>query len=106
MNDSANTEKQSLDITGLICPMTFVRTKLALEKMTPGTILEVTLKGAEPLANVPRSARQHGHSVLSVPRSKTTNILSLFVAKTCSRQQKAASVERGYVGIVTSGARK
>ena len=66
MNDSANTEKQSLDITGLICPMTFVRTKLALEKMAPGTILEVTLKGAEPLANVPRSARQHGHSVLSV----------------------------------------
>ena len=66
MAESANTAKQSLDITGLICPMTFVRTKLALEKLSPGDILEVTLKGPEPLHNVPRSARQHGHSVLSI----------------------------------------
>lgn len=65
MTESTNTEKHSLDITGLICPMTFVRTKLALEKLSPGDILEVTLKGAEPLNNVPRSARQHGHSLLS-----------------------------------------
>jgi len=66
MTEFANTEKQSLDITGLICPMTFVRTKLALEKLSPGDILEVTLKGPEPLLNVPRSTRQHGHSVLSI----------------------------------------
>ncbi len=66
MAEHAHAEKHSLDITGLICPMTFVRTKLALEKLSPGDILEVTLKGAEPLKNVPRSARQHGHSVLSV----------------------------------------
>ena len=46
--------------------MTFVRTKLAIEKMASGEILEVRLKGAEPLANVPRSAREHGHEVLSI----------------------------------------
>lgn len=57
---------QILDITGLICPMTFVRTKLTLEKLTPGDVLEVHLKGEEPLENVPRSARQHGHTVLSL----------------------------------------
>lgn len=59
-----------IDITGLICPMTFVRTKLMLEKIAPGAVLEVRLKGAEPLDNVPRSARQHGHTILSlVPES-------------------------------------
>ncbi|MDP4796651.1 MAG: sulfurtransferase TusA family protein [Rhodospirillales bacterium] len=55
-----------IDITGLICPMTFVRTKLLLEKIAPGEVLEVRLKGSEPLMNVPRSARQHGHEVLSL----------------------------------------
>ena len=57
---------QTIDITSLICPMTFVRTKLTLEKLTPGAVLEVILKGEEPLSNVPRSARQHGHTVLSL----------------------------------------
>lgn len=51
--------------------MTFVRTKLTLEKMAPGEILEVRLKGEEPLTNVPRSARQHGHTVLSIDTDDT-----------------------------------
>lgn len=58
--------ENSLDITGLICPMTFVRTKLTLEKLQPGDVLLVRLKGTEPLRNVPRSAREHGHTVLSL----------------------------------------
>lgn len=56
----------SIDITDLICPMTFVRTKLKIEQIADGEVLEVRLKGAEPLSNVPRSARQHGHSILSL----------------------------------------
>ena len=55
-----------LDITGETCPLTFVRTKLQLERMRPGEILEVRLKGAEPLDNVPKAARDHGHEVLSL----------------------------------------
>lgn len=55
-----------LDITGDICPITFVRTKLALERLKPGDVLEVRLKGNEPLKNVPRSAAEQGHVVLSV----------------------------------------
>ncbi len=56
----------SIDITSLICPMTFVRTKLRLEQIAPGETLQVRLKGEEPLNNVPRSAEQHGHTVLSL----------------------------------------
>ena len=46
--------------------MTFVRTRLALDRMAPGEILQVILKGEEPLRNVPRSAIELGHNVLSI----------------------------------------
>ena len=55
-----------IDITALICPMTFVRTKLRLEQIAPGETLQVRLKGEEPLHNGPRAAEQHGHTVLSL----------------------------------------
>jgi tRNA 2-thiouridine synthesizing protein A len=50
-----------IDITGEICPMTFVRARLALDGMASGEILLVRLRGEEPLRNVPRSAEQLGH---------------------------------------------
>jgi TusA-related sulfurtransferase len=64
------TDKQladvELDITSGVCPMTFVRTRLALDRMTPGQTLLVCLKGEEPVSNVPRTAREQGHEVLSL----------------------------------------
>jgi len=59
-----------LDITGELCPLTFVRIRLLLERMSPGEIAEVRLRGAEPLENVPRSVRDHGHAVLSLDPEK------------------------------------
>jgi TusA-related sulfurtransferase len=53
-----------LDITGEICPMTFVRTRLALDAMAPGQTLLVLLRGDEPRRNVPRTAAEQGHEVL------------------------------------------
>jgi TusA-related sulfurtransferase len=55
-----------LDITGDICPMTFVRTRLLLDRSPAGAELRIRLRGREPLANVPRSARELGHAVLSL----------------------------------------
>ena len=57
---------RQIDITRDVCPMTFVRTRLALDKMAPGETLLVTLKGQEPLQNVPRTATEQGHEVLSL----------------------------------------
>lgn len=45
--------------------MTFVRTRLALDRMAPGETLRVRLKGEEPLRNVPRTAIEQGHEVLA-----------------------------------------
>jgi TusA-related sulfurtransferase len=55
-----------IDIRREVCPMTFVRTKLALERLPPGAVLEVHLQGDEPLRNVPGSARDEGHEVLAL----------------------------------------
>jgi len=46
--------------------MTFVRTKLLIESMASGEQATVRLQGAEPLQNVPRSVREHGHRILSL----------------------------------------
>ncbi len=61
----ATAADRTLDITRDLCPMTFVRTRLALDRMAPGETLLVVLKGEEPRRNVPRSAREHGHAVLA-----------------------------------------
>jgi TusA-related sulfurtransferase len=52
-----------LDLTGVPCPMNWVRTRLALEGMEPGERLEVRLDDGEPLESVPLSAREDGHEV-------------------------------------------
>jgi TusA-related sulfurtransferase len=59
------TSEDTLDITGEVCPMTFVRTKLRLEQMSAGAVLRIRLRGAEPLANVPRALADHGHEILA-----------------------------------------
>ncbi|MDD6772493.1 MAG: sulfurtransferase TusA family protein [Bacteroidales bacterium] len=61
-----------LDITNEHCPMTFVKTKVALSKLSKGEILEVLLSEGEPLDNVPRSAREQGYEVLSVEHVEGT----------------------------------
>ncbi len=67
----------NIDITGEVCPMTFVRTKLRLERMQPGEILSVRLKGEEPLRNVPRAAREEGHTILGIEDDGETHIVTI-----------------------------
>jgi molybdopterin/thiamine biosynthesis adenylyltransferase/TusA-related sulfurtransferase len=54
------------DVTGDVCPMTFVRARLALERLPSGGRLGVLLRGSEPLANLPRSFADEGHRVLAI----------------------------------------
>ena len=50
--------------------MTYVRTKLKLETLSAGDLLEVLLRGDEPKRNIPRSAREEGHEVVSLERAE------------------------------------
>lgn len=60
-----------IDITTQVCPLTFVKTKLMVERMAVGQTLEVRLNAGEPLENVPRSLAELGHSILSLEREDT-----------------------------------
>ncbi len=51
-------------MSALRCPMTWVRTKVELDRLQPGETLEVTLPPGEAVENVPRSAREAGHDVI------------------------------------------
>ena len=62
-----------LDITEDICPMTFVKTRLLIEKMSPGEIAEIRLTGGEPLENVPASVTELGHIVLGIEREEAVD---------------------------------
>ena len=55
---------RDLDITAETCPMTFVRTRLMLDRMAHGEVLRLLLRGEEPRRNVPRTATEGGHAVL------------------------------------------
>jgi len=55
---------ETVNITDVNCPVTFVKTKVALEELDEGQILQVHLNSGEPVQNVPRSVKEEGHEVL------------------------------------------
>jgi TusA-related sulfurtransferase len=55
-----------IDIRGDVCPYTFVKSKIALEDMESGQVLEIIVDHAPAIENVPRSLTNEGHRVLEV----------------------------------------
>ena len=53
----------TLDLTGVACPLNWVKAKLALERLRPGEQIVLLLDEGEPIESVPRSAREDGHDV-------------------------------------------
>ena len=60
------TPRSTVDLRAYACPITFVKTRIALDRLGPGDVLEVWLPGGEPAESVPRSAAEEGHRVLRV----------------------------------------
>ncbi len=56
----------SVDITDVVCPVTFVKAKVALEELEDGDILSIHLNDGEPVQNVPRSIKEEGHKILKL----------------------------------------
>lgn len=57
-----------VDIRREVCPLTWVRTRIALHRIRPGEVLEVLVREGEPLRNVPATAEAEGHRVVRVER--------------------------------------
>lgn len=60
------TETPLLDLRGTPCPINFVRTKLKLEQMSPGSLLEVWLDPGEPIEQVPDSLTIEGYQIKTI----------------------------------------
>lgn len=69
-----------LDITDVVCPITFVKIKVALEDMDDGQILEIKLNEGEPVQNVPRSLKDENHKILKLD-DNGDGTFTLFVEK-------------------------
>lgn len=69
-----------VDITGAVCPMTFVRAKAAIEELEIGQVLKVHLNEGEPMQNVPRSLKDDGQQVLRLAPSDE-GTFDLYVKK-------------------------
>lgn len=57
--------QKELNLLGTPCPINFVRTKLALDEMQAGEILEVQVDDGEAIESVPASVEAEGHSILA-----------------------------------------
>lgn len=68
-----------IDLRGVLCPINFVKTKLKLEMMDSGQILEVILDDGEPIRSVPRSIKEEGHKIIKV--ENVENAYRLLIKK-------------------------
>lgn len=71
---------EQVDITDVVCPVTFVKTKVALEEMDEGQVLAVKMNDGEPVQNVPRSIKEEGHQILKLD-TNDDGTYTLFVKK-------------------------
>jgi len=55
-----------VDITDKVCPLTFVKAKVAIEELDDGEVLAVRMNDGEPVQNVPRSFKEDGHQILKL----------------------------------------
>lgn len=60
----------TVDITDVVCPVTFVKAKVALEELDDGDIISVHMNDGEPVQNVPRSLKEDGHQILKLIDNK------------------------------------
>ena len=56
------------DFRGVMCPMNFVKTKIALTPMKSGQLLEILLDDGAPIENVPGSVKNEGHTVVATEK--------------------------------------
>ena len=69
-----------VDITDKVCPMTFVKAKVASDELDDGEILAIRMNDGEPVQNVPRSMKEEGHQILKLTDNED-GTYTLYVKK-------------------------
>ena len=70
----------TVDITDVVCPVTFVKAKVALEELDEGQILSIRMNDGEPVQNVPRSIKEEGNQILKLDDNED-GTYTLYVKK-------------------------
>ena len=70
----------TVDVTDVKCPTTFVKAKVAIEELDEDQILAIRLNDGEPVQNVPRSLKEEGHEILKL-NDNQDGTFTLFVKK-------------------------
>ena len=70
----------TVDITDVVCPVTFVKVKVALEELDEGQILSIRMNDGEPVQNVPQSIKEEGHQILKLDDNED-GTYTLYVKK-------------------------
>ena len=65
-----------VDITDKVCPLTFVKAKVAIEELDDGEVLAIRMNDGEPVQNVPRSMKEEGHKILRIMRTELIHCMS------------------------------
>ncbi|HUY24863.1 MAG TPA: sulfurtransferase TusA family protein [Candidatus Saccharimonadales bacterium] len=71
----------TLDLRGVACPLTFVKTRMALDRLAPGEPLEVLLDVGEPADSVPAACTEDGDLVLELTPWSEPGVVRLVVAR-------------------------
>ena len=57
---------KEIDLLDEICPMTFVKTKLAIERINQGERIKVIFNSQEAKTNVPKSLSEVNHKIIAI----------------------------------------
>ena len=66
MESAGSAIDETVYITDKVCPLTFVKTKVALEELDDGEVIAIRMNDGEPVQNVPRSVKEEGHQILKL----------------------------------------
>lgn len=56
----------TVDITDKVCPLTFVKAKVAIDELEDGEVIAIRMNDGEPVQNVPRSIKEEGYQILKL----------------------------------------
>ena len=56
----------TVDITDKVCPLTFVKAKVAIDELEDGEVIAIRMNDGEPVQNVPRSIKEEAHQILKL----------------------------------------
>lgn len=60
----------TVDITDKVCPLTFVKAKVAIDELEDGEVIAIRMNDGEPVQNVPRSIKEEGHQILKLANNE------------------------------------